>query len=77
MDFEPWIRLLVLIAMVAGAWRAWKAMPKPVKHEGRKYYPQPDGSFRTIWGRRVRDPALLAALGAAASEAQGRRAPEQ
>jgi hypothetical protein len=77
MDFEQWIRLFVLIAMVAGAWRAWRAMPKPLQHQGRRYYPQPDGSFRTAWGRRVRDPAILAALGEPAQGGQGQPAPEQ
>jgi hypothetical protein len=62
MDWEQWLRLLAIVAMAAGAWRAWKTMPKPVEFEGRKYYPLPDGGFRTAWGRRIKDPAILAAL---------------
>ena len=75
MDWEPWIRLFVLVAMVTGAWRAWKAMPKPVLYGRRKYYPQPDGSFRTIWGRKVKDPAILSALGQAAAREPAPPAP--
>lgn len=63
MDWDQWLRLFVIVAMTAGAWRAWKTLPKPLKLGGRRYYPQPDGSFTTIWGRPVKDPAILAALG--------------
>jgi len=60
--WENALRLLVIIGMGFGAWNAWKALPEAVVVNGRKYYPQPDGSYRTIWGRRAKDPAVLEAL---------------
>jgi hypothetical protein len=62
MDWEQWLRLFVLISMVIGAWNAWKKMGKPVRLNGKRYYRQPDGSYRTVWGRPVKDPAVRQAL---------------
>lgn len=74
MDWDQWLRLFVILAMMAGAWRAWKTLPRPLKLEGRRYYPQSDGGFTTIWGRPVRDPAILAALERMGS-GEGRKRP--
>lgn len=60
--WEVALRLFASLGMAIGAWEAWRALPKPTKVNGRRYYRQPDGSFRTAWGLRVRDPALLAAI---------------
>lgn len=62
MSLDQWLHLIVLIFMVVGAWNAWKAMGKPVRLEGRRYYRQSDGSYRTIWGRPVKNPEIAAAL---------------
>lgn len=75
MDWERWLHLLAIVAMAAGAWRAWKAMPKPVELAGRKYYPLPGGGFRTVWGRPVKDPAIVAALDRAAASKAAQAVP--
>lgn len=62
MELADWLRLAVVFSLAYGAWTSWKRLPTPVRLNGRRYYPQPDGSFCTLWGRRVCDPALLAAL---------------
>jgi len=64
MDWEDALRLLTFIALAAGAWQSWKAMPPPVRARGRRYWRGPKG-FHSIWGWRVRDPVLQAELEAA------------
>lgn len=71
MEWIDWLRLLSAAGMAYGAWRAWKARPKPVVLERRRYYPYPDGVWRTFWGLPVRDEAVLAALAARHAEAPG------
>lgn len=58
------VRLLALLGMAYGARQAWKALPAPVVHDGRRYRRGPDGVWRGFWGGRVRDAAVLAALDA-------------
>jgi hypothetical protein len=70
-ELSDWLRLFVVVGLAYGAWTSWKRLPVPVRLNGRRYYPQPDGGFRTLWGRRVRDPALLAALKRAAPATPG------
>jgi hypothetical protein len=64
MDWSDVLRLLAIIGLAYGAWTTFKSLVK-VRHGGRTYYRQKDGSFSTAWGRRVRDPDLIAALDAA------------
>lgn len=64
--WETALRLFAIVGMAVGAWESWRAMPKPTVVRGRRYYRQPDGSYRSAWGLRVRDPALLAAIEEAA-----------
>lgn len=68
MTWVDWLRLAALLAMGVGGWRSWKALPPPTVVGRRRYYRQPDGRFYTLFGRRARDPALLAALEAKASK---------
>lgn len=56
MEWTDVLRLVTVIAMAWGAWQSWKALPKPTIIDGRKCYRQPDGSYRTLWGRRVAVP---------------------
>lgn len=62
------LRLVVIVGLIYGAWRSWKALPSPIILEGKRYYRQPDGTYRTIGGRRVRDRELIIALAAADNE---------
>lgn len=62
------LRLGVVAGLAYGAWRGWKALPTPVVFEGKRYYRQPDGTYRTLFGRRVRNPDLLLILSAADDE---------
>jgi hypothetical protein len=72
-DWTDVLRLFAALAMLYGAWRAYKNLVV-VKHEGRRYYRQKDGAYGTIWGRRVRDPALITVLEARYEQAR-RRSP--
>ena len=56
------LRLLAIVGVGWFLWQGFRRTQKRIVHAGRRYYRQPDGSFRTIWGRRVTDPAVLAAL---------------
>ena len=59
-DFlDAGLRLLVVVGLACGAWRSWKALGHSVRLDGRRYYRQPDGTYRTFWGGRVRDPSLM------------------
>ncbi len=62
MDWVEILRLLAVVGLAYGAWQGFRNMPRPVRHNGRRYYRQPDGRFATIWGRRVKDPGLAAEL---------------
>ena len=68
MEWIDVLRLLAAIGMGYGAWAAYKSVVV-VKH-GRRYYRQKDGNYRTFWGRRVRDPALVTALEARCEASQ-------
>jgi hypothetical protein len=62
---EAWevaLRVLVFFSLAAGAWTAWKRLPPPIRVRRKRYYRQPNGTFRTIWGRRARDPDLVTRL---------------
>ena len=59
------LRLVVIVGLAYGAWRGWRALPSPVILEGKRYYRQPDGTYRTLGGRRVRSRELIIALAAA------------
>lgn len=56
MEFIDVLRVLFLIGMVYGAWSSYKALPKPIMIDGRRAYRQPDGSYRTWWGGRIKVP---------------------
>ncbi len=60
MDWTDVVRLLAALGMAYGAWQGWRRMPRRIVLEGHGYYRQPGGGFATLWGRRVRDPALAA-----------------
>lgn len=62
------LRMGVVVGLAYGAWRGWKALPPPVVFEGKRYYRQPDGTYRTLFGRRVQNPSLMLALSAADKE---------
>lgn len=62
MDWYLWLKLAVVLTMLWGAYVSFRSRPKPFRHEGKVYYPMPDGRFCTRWGRIIRDPALLVAL---------------
>lgn len=65
---ETGLRLLVVVGLAYGAWQSWKALGRPVVVDGRRYFRQPDGSYRTFWGGRVRDPDLVRRIAEAASK---------
>ncbi len=71
MSADQWLRLITVIGLVIGAWRAFKATGKPTRFEGRNYYRQEDGSYRTLWGRRVKDEETQNALAALEAKEQG------
>lgn len=52
-----WLKVAALIFMALGAWRSFKAMGTPVRFEGRRWYRQPDGSYRRWYGGRGRSAA--------------------
>mgnify|MGYP006976737582 CR=1 FL=1 len=62
MDWIDWLRVLFIIGMGYGAWEAYRKMPPKIRLNGRSYYRLPDGGFATPWGRRVKDPAIVAEL---------------
>lgn len=62
------LRVGVVVGLAYGAWRGWKALPTPVVFDGKRYYRQLDGTYRTLFGRRVRNPELVLALSAAENE---------
>lgn len=62
MDWTDILRLLVVIGMAYGAWAAFKNLPPAALYQGKRYYRQADGSFRTLWGQKVRDPVILRGL---------------
>lgn len=62
------LRLVMIVGLAYGAWRGWRALPPPVILEGKRYYRQPDGTYRTLGGRRVRNPEIMLALAAADNE---------
>lgn len=59
MDWTTVLRVLFIIAMVVGTWRSIKAMGRPVMYEGRRYYRQPDGSFRRWYGGSRKQPSEI------------------
>lgn len=74
MHWTDIFRLIAIVGMSYAAWVQYQRMPKATIVNGKRYYPQPDGSIRTLWGRRVRDPAVLAAFERQAkSETQAER----
>jgi hypothetical protein len=74
-----WLDLFVRVAMIVGfaalAVQAWKYR-KPFRIDGRRYYGQADGSFKTAWGRTVTDPAMIDELTRQQSEREGRSGPQ-
>lgn len=62
MDWIDRLRLLALIGMACGAWEAYRKMPPGIRLDGRHHCRLPDGGFATIWGRRLKDPAITAEL---------------
>jgi len=51
-----WLKILTLVFLSIGAWRSVRAMGRPVRFEGRRYYRQPDGSYRRWYGGRAKPP---------------------
>jgi hypothetical protein len=61
-DWVDVLRLLAIIGMAIGAWESYRKLPPKTVLNGKRYYRQPDGRFTSIWGRRVKDPAVAAEL---------------
>jgi hypothetical protein len=61
-EWSDLFRLLAALAMAYGAYVSFKRMPPPLRYLGRRYYARTNGSFTTIWGRRVTDPVILVEL---------------
>lgn len=53
------VKLFALIAMLAGAWRSYKALGVPVRVGGRRYWLGPDGLYRRWYGGRGRSAEAL------------------
>lgn len=51
-----WLKILVLISMSVGLWHSVRAMGRPVRFEGRRYFRHPDGRYRRWYGGRARNP---------------------
>lgn len=65
MESPTWIdglRVLVVIGLAWGAYQGIKNRPPAVRHNGKKYYPLPDGRFASAWGIVAKDPVVIAAL---------------
>ena len=65
MEWFDILRILAVAGMTWGAWDVWLKMPPAIALGGKRFYRHPDGTFRTLWGRRARDENLLAQLEAA------------
>lgn len=74
MEATDLLRAGVVAGLAYGVWRGWKALPSPVILEGKRYYRQPDGTYRTLLGRRVRNSGLLSTL-AALDNARSKQSP--
>ena len=46
------LRVLAIVGMAAGAWNSWKALGTPLVRGGKRWYLQPDGSYRRWYGGR-------------------------
>ena len=57
MEWSDVLRLFALVGVAHGAWPGFQRMPLRTMHNGKGYYSQEDGTFRSFWGRRVKDPA--------------------
>lgn len=49
-----WLRGLALIGLTMGAVRSFRAMGKPIRRGGMRWYRQPDGRYRRWYGGRSR-----------------------
>lgn len=56
------LRLLAVFGTALGAWQSWKALGVPVVAGGKRWYRQPDGTFRRWYGGRARSREELDAL---------------
>ena len=62
MEWVDILRLITVAALAYGAVRSFRNRPPVRILNGQRYYRQPDGSYRTIWGRRIKDAATIAEL---------------
>lgn len=53
------MRLLTVLALLAGAWRSYKSMGTAVRAGGRRYWRGPDGLYRRWYGGRGHGPETL------------------
>lgn len=51
-----WLKILALLGMLLGAWQSYRALGAPVRHGGRSYYRQADGTYRRWYGGRSYRP---------------------
>ena len=51
-----WLKLLTIVFLGIGTWQSLKAMGRPVRFEGRRYYRQADGSYRRWYGGGAKRP---------------------
>jgi hypothetical protein len=70
MEWVDVLRLITVAALAYGAWRTFRNRPPVRTLHGRRYYRQPDGSYRTIWGGRVKNAATIAELDRLSDEKQ-------
>jgi hypothetical protein len=63
------MRLLALAALSAATYRIWRMVKSPVVVDGKRYYHQPDGTYRTLWGKRITDGELISRVRALEQDA--------
>jgi hypothetical protein len=72
-EWSDWLRLLGIIGLALGAYSTSTRRPVPMRFNGKRYYPGPDGSFYSYWGMRVKNKAVIDALTERAKTAQGKK----
>lgn len=51
-----WLKIFMIVCMTIGVWQSVRAMGRPVRFEGRRYFRQPDGRYRRWYGGRAKLP---------------------
>jgi hypothetical protein len=62
LEWTDLFRLLFVVAMAYGAYQGFKRMGTPLRYNGKRYYPGPNGAFYNAWGILVRNPAIIGEL---------------